>query len=75
MPEKKPVSILQNFLTKLSKGRDNAKDKRIILEYLNKLDKSEILNSKILNSLKKFSFSTEKEKFIITLFDLGIISK
>ncbi len=74
MPEKKPVSILQNFLTKLSKGRDNAKDKRIILEYLNKLDKSEILNSKNLKLFKEIFFSTEKEKFI-TLFDLGIISK
>ena len=66
--------IIVSFLTKLSKGRDNAKDKRIILEYLNKLDKSEILNSKNLKLFKEIFFSTEKEKFI-TLFDLGIISK
>ncbi len=74
IPNKKPKLILQMFMEKLHKGSDDAMDKRIIIEFLDKLDKSEIFNSKNIKLFKKIFFSLKKKKLVI-LFDLEIISK
>ncbi len=74
IPKKKPQLILNSFLNKLSKGTDKPNDKRIILEYVNKLSEVEVFNPDNIKLFKKIFFSLKKERFIL-LFDIGIISK
>ncbi len=74
IPKEKPKLMLQVFLDRLYKGIDDANDKRMILEFLGKSDKTEILNAKNISLFKKIFFSLDKKKLVI-LFDLGVISK
>tara|TARA_B100000963_G_scaffold361613_1_gene398141 strand:+ start:707 stop:3268 length:2562 start_codon:yes stop_codon:yes gene_type:complete len=74
MPNKKPSNLIYVFLKKLYQGKENAYDQRLILEFLNKFDKNEIVNFKNLILFKKILFSKKKKTFV-NLYDLGIVSK
>ncbi len=74
VPPKKPPKLLDLFLKKLSLGKNDIYEQRLVLEYINKFDKSEIKEPENINFFKKIFFSLKKERLTL-LFDLGIISK
>lgn len=74
VPPQKPPKLLDLFLKKLSLGKNDIYEQRLVLEYINKFDKSEIKKPENINLFKKIFFSLKKERLTL-LFDLGIISK
>ena len=69
-----PPFFLYYFLKKLSQGKEEAKQKRVILEFINQLKKNEIIIKRNLMLFKKIFFSLKNERFVL-LFGLGIVSK
>ncbi len=74
IPKVKPSNLIYIFLKKISQGKHNAYDQRLILEFINELDETEIINSNNLKLFKKILFSLNKNVLVI-LYDLGIVSK
>ncbi len=69
-----PNNFFSHYLHRIESGKDNASDKRILLEYIDKLDNSKILTKRNLFIFRKIFFSKNKEKFNL-LYDLGILAK
>ena len=69
-----PNKFFSHYLYRIQSGKDDANDKRILLECIDKLDKSKILTKRNLLIIRKIFFSKNKEKFNL-LYDLGILSK
>ena len=56
IPKSKAIKFNLYFFEKISQGKHNAYDQRLILEFINELDETEIINSNNLKLLKRFCF-------------------